>query len=70
MEWNLSKEKLPKYEARIVRHPEIHSGHLKLNLCSKKGYETLTYSKKNKENYKKARKSNWGDRWQISDIIE
>ncbi len=66
----LSKEKLSKYEARIVRHPEIHSRHLKLNICSKQGYETLVYSKKNKEKYKKARKSNWGDRWQISDISD
>jgi ribosomal protein RSM22 (predicted rRNA methylase) len=66
----LSKGKPLKYEARIVRHPDIHSGHLKLNLCSEKGFETLIYSKKNGEKYKKARKSNWGDRWQISEISE
>ena len=64
----LSKERPPKYEARIVRHPDVHSGHLKLNLCTEKGFETLTYSKKNGDKYKKARKSNWGDRWQISDF--
>jgi ribosomal protein RSM22 (predicted rRNA methylase) len=66
----LTKEKFTKYEARIVRHPDIYSGHLKLNICSEKGFEYLTYSKKNGEKYKKARKSNWGDRWKISEISE
>lgn len=62
----LSKKPLPQYEARIIRHPNLYDGHLKLNLCTEKGFESITYSKKNKEKYKKARKSNWGDRWQIS----
>ena len=65
-----SKEPISSYDSRIIRHPEIHSGHLKINLCTPKGYETVTYSKKNGSKYKKARKSSWGDRWEILDNQE
>lgn len=53
------------YNARIVRHPEIHSGHLKLTLCTKNGFEGKIYSKKDKEKYKKAKKAAWGDRFEL-----
>ena len=47
----LSKTPAPsQYESRIVRHPAINSGHLKLELCNKNGFETATYSKKKRRN--------------------
>lgn len=62
----VSKENFSKFEARVVRHPMIHNGHLKLNLCTENGFRDIIYSKKNKEKYKLARKAKWGDRWQIT----
>ena len=66
----VSKVATNSYESRIIRHPDIHSGHLKLNLCTSEGFETSTYSKKNGAKYKKARKSDWGDRWEINNFEE
>ncbi|APJ02705.1 small ribosomal subunit Rsm22 family protein [Silvanigrella aquatica] len=62
----LTKGQIANYEGRIVRNPDINSGHLKLHLCTKKGFESITYSKKQGLLYKRARKSSWGDRWVIS----
>lgn len=66
----LTKETASHYETRIVRHPDIYSGHLKLNLCGENGFKTITYSKKNGGKYKQARKANWGDRWQVSESLK
>lgn len=60
----ISKNKLERpFNSRITRHPEIHSGHLKLNLCTNNGFISKTYSKKEGEKYKQARKAEWGDSW-------
>ena len=49
---------------RIVRHPRKHGGHVQLLLCTPHGLENRTVSKSQKENYRKARKVEWGDAWQ------
>lgn len=51
--------KLP--EGRILRHPNRHSGHLDLTLCTLEGLKKVTISKRHGELYKKARKAEWGD---------
>lgn len=55
---------LPTAQARIVRHPRKHSGHVQLELCRVPGViakETVT--KSNKEAYKRARQAQWGEEW-------
>lgn len=54
-----------KNNARITRHPEIHSGHLKLKLCTENGFVDKIYSKKDGQLYKKAKKAEWGDPWDL-----
>ena len=49
--------------ARIVRHPLKHSGHVQLRLCTAEGMETRTITKSQKLVYKEARKADWGDAW-------
>jgi ribosomal protein RSM22 (predicted rRNA methylase) len=50
--------------ARIVRHPQKHSGHVQLVLCTPQGsIEERTITRSSKQNYKRARKSEWGDIW-------
>lgn len=48
-------------EARVLRHPQKHSGFVELSLCSKKRLEQKIISRKDKENYRLARKTEWGD---------
>lgn len=57
----VAKQPLQRPYARIVKTPEKHSGHLRLTLCTAEGLENKTYSKRDKELYKKAKKSEWGD---------
>lgn len=52
---------LPAAQARIVRHPRKHSGHVQLELCTAEGLVRKTVTKSNKEAYKRARQAEWGD---------
>lgn len=52
-------------QARIVRHPRKHSGHVQLTLCTASGLETRTVTKSQKDQYKKARQAEWGDAWNV-----
>jgi ribosomal protein RSM22 (predicted rRNA methylase) len=49
--------------ARIVRHPLFRPGHVKLTLCTAEGLKQETVGKSQKDNYRAARKSAWGDSW-------
>jgi ribosomal protein RSM22 (predicted rRNA methylase) len=51
---------------RIVRHPQIHSGYVQLQVCASDGLHPLTVTKSQKDNYRAARKAAWGDRWPAS----
>jgi ribosomal protein RSM22 (predicted rRNA methylase) len=51
-------------QARIVRHPGKHSGHVQLVLCTSQGQiENRTVTRSSKSAYKLARKAEWGDAW-------
>lgn len=54
-------------DARIVRHPGIHSGHVKLTLCTPEGLCCPTIGKSRKEEYRAARRADWGDAWTTND---
>lgn len=51
--------------ARVLRHPKIESGKITLKLCTGSGVEELIITKKDKENFKRARKVKCGDIWII-----
>lgn len=46
---------------RIVRHPQIAKGHIKLELCTPAGLIHETVTKKAGERYRLARHARWGD---------
>lgn len=48
-------------DAVILRHPQINSGYVKVKLCTRNGIEERTFTKKDKELYKKVKKLNAGD---------
>ena len=47
---------------RILRHPQINSGYVKVKVCTANGIEEKIYSKKDKEIYKKVRKMGAGQK--------
>lgn len=59
-----AREPVPLPGARIVRHPQRHSGHVQLTLCTAQGLARRTVTKSQKQPYKEARKADWGDAWQ------
>ncbi|MCL2519084.1 MAG: small ribosomal subunit Rsm22 family protein, partial [Oscillospiraceae bacterium] len=62
----LSKNNNRRTNARILRHPIIDTGYVKLNVCTKNGIEDITVTKKNGELYKQARKAKCGDSFNFS----
>jgi ribosomal protein RSM22 (predicted rRNA methylase) len=58
-----AKEEFVKAAARIIRHPLIGKGHIKLELCTPGGIVTETVTRSDKENFKQARRAKWGDAW-------
>lgn len=57
----ISKEKIDNSGARILRHPNISSGFIKVKLCNNGIIEDKTFTKKDKENFKKIKKLKCGD---------
>ena len=57
----ISKSETTPCKNRILRHPQINSGFVELEVCTKDGFKKIKYSKKDKELFKKARKSDAGD---------
>ena len=53
--------------ARVIRHPAKLKGHVRLDLCTVGGLDKKTIARKNKEQYRAARKSEWGSAWPFSD---
>lgn len=51
--------------ARILRHPQIRTGHVRLALCAPEGgVEGMIVSKRQREGFRAARKARWGDTWE------
>jgi ribosomal protein RSM22 (predicted rRNA methylase) len=59
----VSKQPRPCASSRIVRHPEIRSGFIKLMLCTPEGLEGRTVTRSQKEQFRAARRAKWGDEW-------
>lgn len=58
----VSKEKLQNNKiSRILRHPQINTGFVKVKMCTENGIEEKTISKKMGEIYKKVKKLDAGD---------
>ena len=50
--------------ARILRHPMILKGHIRLELCAEDGLRRLTVTRSHREAFRRARKAEWGDAWE------
>lgn len=67
----VSKSEVVLPDARIIRHPDKHSGHTIFKLCAKEGeLVSRTISKRDGLLYKKARKLDWGDSLSTTEATE
>jgi len=48
---------------RVLRHPQRRAGNTQLQLCTPEGLQTTTITRSDKPNWKRVRKTNWGDTW-------
>lgn len=54
-------------DSRVLRHPLIHPGHMRVTLCRPKVPQSATVTKSHKGLWRYARKLEWGDEWQPPD---
>ncbi len=59
----IAKQPVQSASARIVRRPNIQSGFVQLSLCGAEGLQTITVTRSNKDEFKRARKAAWGEAW-------
>jgi len=57
----LSRDAPPPAEARILRHPQVRGGHVRLELCTDGGLRSAVVSKRDREPYRRARRAAWGE---------
>ena len=57
----ISREKIDNSGARILRHPNISSGFIKVKVCNNGNIEEKTITKKEKDLFKKVKKLKCGD---------
>lgn len=48
------------FQGRVIRHPQIRKGHVRLRLCTPNGLTEWVVSRKEKDVYRKARNLKWG----------
>lgn len=57
----LTREPHPRPAARIIRPPQVRTGHVLLDLCEPEGIRRATSSRRDRDAYRRARKADWGD---------
>jgi ribosomal protein RSM22 (predicted rRNA methylase) len=57
----LSRDPVPPAAARIIRRPQVRSGHVNLVTCEADGIHSRTVSRKDGALYRAAREAAWGD---------
>lgn len=63
----LSKRGQENLPPRILKSPKKQSGYLELQLCTQEGILEKKISSKDKENFRRAKKMNWGEGYYLDD---
>lgn len=61
----LTREEYCHSGARVLRHPQVRSGHIMLEVCTADGIRNIKLTKKDGEIYKQARKATCGDNLEL-----
>jgi len=59
-----ARQEVARVQARIIRHPLIGKGHIKLDLCTPAGIISDTVTRSDKDKFRLARRAKWGDAWE------
>ena len=54
--------------SRVIRPPQIRSGHVYLDLCEPEGLRREVVTRRDKERYRRARKAAWGDAFALEPV--
>ncbi len=54
--------------ARVIRHPLRQPGFTQLQLCTPEGLQTVSITKRDKAGWKRARKTDWGDGFEVESL--
>jgi len=57
----VARDELARAPARILRHPQVRGGHVRLELCATEGLRSVVVSKRDRDAFRAARKASWGD---------
>jgi ribosomal protein RSM22 (predicted rRNA methylase) len=57
----VAREAAEPAQARILRHPQVRSGHVRLEVCARDGLRTVVVSRRHGDLFKEARGASWGD---------
>ena len=57
----VTREPVERAPARILRHPQVRGGHVRLELCAAEGLRSVVVSKRDRDAFREARKASWGD---------
>jgi ribosomal protein RSM22 (predicted rRNA methylase) len=57
----IGREEVARTPVRILRHPQVRGGHVRLELCAGDGLHSVVVSKRDREAFREARKASWGD---------
>lgn len=57
----IARAPAPQAKARVLRHPQVRPGHVRLQLSTPEGIREQTVSKRDGHLYRRARKVSWGD---------
>jgi ribosomal protein RSM22 (predicted rRNA methylase) len=49
--------------SRVIRHPQVRSGMIQLELCTDAGLRQETVTRRQGDVYREARRVRWGDEW-------
>jgi ribosomal protein RSM22 (predicted rRNA methylase) len=59
----MARRELARAPARILRHPQVRGGHVRLELCAADGLRGIVVSKRDRDAFREARKASLGDSW-------
>ena len=57
----VAREQYVRPAARILRHPQVRGGHVRLELCAADGLRSVVVSRRERKAFREARKASWGD---------
>jgi ribosomal protein RSM22 (predicted rRNA methylase) len=47
-------------QGRVIRHPQVRKGHIRLELCTSEGLTSIVVTRKDKELFRRTRELQWG----------